>query len=94
MINTNFFDVLYTQLEERPVNNVLENLKLDKNYQESLQQKCDIYQQYEHLPKEQGKLIESLTEAINERNAAYSPVAFRMVMQWCFFIIMQLADLK
>lgn len=96
MINTDFFDLLYTQLEERPVNNVLENLKLDANYQEALQAECDIYQQYEslNLPKEQEKIVERLTEAITAKNAAYSAVVFRMGMQCCFSLLMQLADLK
>lgn len=96
MINTNFFDLLYTHLEERPVNNVFENLKLDEYYQESLRAECESYQQYEdlHLSKEQDKIVELLTEAITARNAAYSAVVFRMGMQCCFSLLLQLADLK
>lgn len=44
MLNTDFFDLLYWQLEEGRVNKVLENLKADANYQEAA-----IYQQYESL---------------------------------------------
>lgn len=61
-----------------------------------MQKECELYQQYErlNLPKVQDKIVESLTEAINERNAAYSAVVFHMGMQCCFSLIMQLADLK
>lgn len=44
MIDTDFFDLLYAHMEEHPVNNILENLKLDINYREALQKECDIYQ--------------------------------------------------
>lgn len=96
MINTDFFNLFYTHLEERSVNNVFVNLKSDARYQEALQAECNIYQKYEtlNLSKEQDRIVEQLTEAINERSAAYSAVVFGMGMQCCFFLIMQLADLK
>lgn len=96
MMNTNFFNLLYTNLEERPVNNVFENLKLDEDYQEALRAECESYQQYEnlHLSKEKDKIVELLTEAITARNAAYSAVVFSLGMQCCFSLLMQLADLK
>lgn len=96
MLNTDIFDLLYSQLEEGRVNRVLENLKVDVNYQEALQEEAAIYQQYEglNLLMEQDKIVEAWGEAITARNAAYSAVIFRMGMQCCFSLLMQLADLK
>ena len=96
MLNTDIFDLLYSQLEEGRVNKILENLKLDVAYQEALQEESVISQQYEalNLTKEQDKIIEAWGEAITARNAAYSAVIFRMGMQCCFSLLMQLADLK
>lgn len=96
MFNTDFFDLLHTELEERSVNNVRDQLNLDDDYQEALQTECDIYQKYEklNLPKEQDKIVEAWGEAINARNAAYSAVVFRMGMQCCFSLLVQLASLK
>lgn len=96
MINTDIFDLLYSQLEEGRVNKVLENLKADVDYQEALQEECAIYQQYEslNLTKEQDKIVEAWGDAITARNGAYSAVIFRMGMQCCFSLLMQLADLK
>lgn len=83
-------------MEERSVNNVCDQPNLDNDYQEVLQAECDIYQQYEslNLPKEQDKIVEAWGEAITAKNAAYSSVVFRMGMQCCFSLLLQLADLK
>lgn len=96
MLNTDIFDLLYLQLEEGRVNRVLENLKVNVNYQKALQEEAAIYQHYEglNLSKEQDKIVEAWGEAITARNAAYSAVIFRMGMQCCFSLLMQLSDLK
>jgi len=82
MLNKDIFDLLYSQLEEGSVNNVLENLKADVDYQEALQEECVIYKQYKalNLTKEQDKIIEAWGDAITARNGAYSAVTFRMGM--------------
>lgn len=75
---------------------MLENLKVDVNYQEALQEEVAIYQQYEglNLSKEQDKIVEAWIDAITARNGAYSAVVFRMGMQCCFSLLMQLIDFK
>lgn len=96
MIDPEIFDLLYTHLEERTVNSVRDNLNSDADYQDSMTKECELYQKYEslNLPKEQCRIIEELTDAITARNAAYSAVVFRMGMQCCFSLLMQLADVK
>lgn len=96
MIGKEIFDLLYTHLEERPVNNLCDQLDFDADYQEAKTKECELNQQYENLnlPKEQCKIIEQWAESITARNAAYSAVVFRMGMQCCYSLMMQLANLK
>lgn len=96
MLDTEIFDLLYTHLEERSVNNVRDQLNADHDYQDAETEECELYQAYEKLglPETQCKIIEHWTEAINAKNAAYSAIVFRMGMQCCFSLMMQLADLK
>ena len=96
MMNTDFFQLLYTHLEERSFNNVYEKLKQDEEYQEVLQVERILFEQYEglELSEEQFKVIEQWTDAIHAKNAAYSMVIFRMGMQCCFSLLMELADLR
>lgn len=96
MIETEIFDLLYTYLEERTVNSVGNRLNSDADYQDAMTKECELYQKYEslNLPKEQCLIIEEWTDAITARYAAYSAVVFRMGLQCCFSLLMQLADLK
>lgn len=96
MIDTEIFDLLYTHLEERTINNVRKQLNADPDYQDAAEKECEFYQQYEslNLSKEQCRIIEQWTDSITARNAAYSAVVFRMGMQCCFSLMMQLADVK
>ena len=96
MINTSFFQLLYTHLEERSFNNVYEKLKQEEAYQEALRAERMLFEQYEglELSEEQCKVIEQWTDAIHAKNAAYSMVIFRMGMQCCFSLLMELADLR
>lgn len=96
MIDTEIFDLLYTHLEERTVNSVRDHLNSDADYQDAMTKECELYQKYEslNLPKEQCLIIEEWADAITARNAAYSAVVFRMGMQCCFSLIMQLVDVK
>ena len=96
MINTDFFQLFYTHLEERSFHNVYEELKQDEEYQEVLQVERMLFEQYEglKLSEEQRKVIEQWTDTIHAKNAAYSMVIFRMGMQCCFSLLMELADLR
>ena len=91
-----FFQLLYTHLEERSFNNVYEQLKQEEEYKEALQAENFLFKQYEdlELSQEQRKVIEQWTDAIHTKNAAYSMVIFRMGMQYCFSLLIQLANLK
>ncbi len=46
------------------------------------------------LPKEQKVTLMQWPEAIHAQNAAYTMVVFRMAIQYCFSLLVQLADLK
>ena len=96
MMNTDFFQLLYAHLEERSFNNVYEQLKQDETYQEVLQAERVLFEKYEglELSEEQCKVIEQWTDSIHVKNAAYSMVIFRMGMQCCFSMLIQLANLK
>lgn len=96
MIDTKIFDMLYSYLEERSDDNVGSQLNADPEYQNALAEECELYQQYENLnlSKEQCKVIENWIDAVTTTNSAYSTVIFRMGMQFCFSLLMQLADLK
>jgi hypothetical protein len=95
MMNTGFFQLLYTHLEERSFNNVYEQLKQDEEYQEALRATNVLLKQYENLKllKVQRKVIEQWADAIHAKNAAYPMVIFRMGMQ-CFSLLVQLVGLK
>ena len=95
MIDTKIFDMLYSYLEERSDNNVRSQLNADTEYQKALTKECECYQQYENLnlSEEQCKVIEKWVDAVTATNSAYSAVIFRMGMQCCFSLLMQLADL-
>ncbi|WOO36590.1 hypothetical protein R2R35_22815 [Anaerocolumna sp. AGMB13020] len=96
MIDTKIFDMLYSYLEERSDNNVRSQLNADPEYQNALAEESELYQKYEtlNLSKEQCKIIERWVDAVTTTNSIYSAVLFRMGMQCCFSLLMQLADLK
>ena len=97
MIDTKIFDMLYSYLEERSDNNnVRSQLNVDPEYQNALAEEYELYQKYENLnlSKEQCKVIENWVDAITVQNSIYSSLLFRMGMQCCFSLLMQLADLK
>lgn len=88
--------MLYSYLEERSDNNIHSQLNADSEYQNALEEECELYQQYEslNLSEEQCKIIENWVDAVSATNSAYSSVIFRMGMQCCFSLLVQLADLK
>lgn len=82
MINTEIFDLLYNYPEERPVNNVLNQLHSDNDYQQASTEENKLSEQYEslNLSDEQRRIINQWVESITAKNAAYSAVVFRMGM--------------
>lgn len=95
MMDTDFFKLLYTHLEEREFHNVCQNLKQDEDYLEASMEEDRLCGRFENLAltEEQKKTIRQWTEAIHAQNAAYTMVVFRMAMQCCFSLLMQLAGL-
>ena len=96
MIDTKIFDMLYSYLEERFDNNVRSQLNADTEYQKALTEECECYQQYENLNLSEGqcKVIENWVDAVTTTNSTYSSVIFRMGMQFCFSLLIQLVNLK
>ena len=76
--------------------NVCHNLKWDGEYLEASKAEAELCRAFENLalPKEQKETIRQWTEAIHAQNTAYTMVVFRMTMQFCFSLLVQLADLR
>lgn len=96
MRDTDFSQLLFMYLEEREHNNVYQNLQQDIDYLEATAEEEAFCEQYEnlHLSEEQRNIIKKWIASIHAQNAAYTSVVFRMGMQCCFSLLMQLADLK
>ena len=96
MRDLNLFQLLYSYLEERRVNGICENLKKDTEYLKSKQVEAECCKQYDSLDltEEQRIIIGKWIDSINALNCAYTEVVFRMAMQCCFSLILELADLK
>lgn len=94
MIDTDIFQLLYNHLEERHYNNFYQNAKQDANYLKATMLENELNDQYENLDlsDEQKNVIIQWIDAIHAQEAAYTVVAFRMGMQCCFSLLMQLAD--
>ncbi len=95
MMDMDFFQLLYNHLEERHYNNFYQNAKQDANYFKATIRENEFNEQYEklNLSDEQRNVIMQWIDAIHAQEAAYTVVAFRMGMQCCFSLLMQLADL-
>ena len=95
MMNMDIFQLFFNYLEERPYNNIYQNVKQDADYLEATIQENKLNEQYQklHLSDEQRKVILQWTDAIQAQESAYTAVVFRMGMQLCFSLLMQLADL-
>lgn len=96
MLDTDFFDLLLAHLEERSFHNVREQLMQNDDYQDASKKEKGLYMQYQNLnlSREQCQIIERLIDAITAQHATQTSVVFRMGMQCCFSLLMQLADLK
>ncbi len=95
MIDMDIFQLLYNHLEERHYNNIYHNAKQDANYLKATMLENELNDQYENLDlsDEQKNVIMQWIDAIHAQETAYTVVAFRMGMQYCFSLLMQLADL-
>lgn len=83
-------------LEERHYNNIYQNVMQDADYLKFTQQEQELCFQYENLnlSDDQQKVILDWIDTIYAQNEAYTTVVFRMAMQCCFALILELADLK
>lgn len=83
-------------LEEREHNNVYQNLQQDTEYLDATAEETALCEQYGNLDlsEEERNVIKKWIAAIHAQNAAYTSVVFRMAMQCCFSLLMQLSDLK
>ncbi len=95
MIDMDFFQLLYNYLEERHYNIFYQNVKQDVDYLNATILENELNEQYEklNLSGEQRNVIMQWIDVIHAQESAYSAVVFRMGMQFCFSLLMQLADL-
>lgn len=95
MMNMDIFQLFFNYLEERPYNNIHQNVKQDADYLEATMKENELNAQYEklNLSDDQQKIIVQWIDAIQAQNSAYTAIVFRMGMQFCFSLLMQLADL-
>ena len=72
-----------------------QNAKQDTNYLNSTMLENELNAKYEKLDlsDEQQNVIMQWIDAIHAQEATYTVVAFRMGLQCCFSLLMQLADL-
>lgn len=95
MMNMDIFQLFFNYLEERPYNNVYQNVKQDADYLEATTKETELSQQFKELDlsDKQRKIIMQWTDAIQAQESAYTAVVFRMGMQLCFSLLMQLFNL-
>ena len=93
-MNMGIFQLFFNYLEERPYNNIQQNVQQDADYLEAAIQENKLNEQYQklNLSDEQRKVIMQWTDAIQAQESAYTAVVFRMGMQFCFSLLMQLAN--
>ena len=96
MMDMDIFQLLYNHLEERHYNNICQNAKQDANYLKATVLENELNAEYEklNLSDEQQNVIMQWIDAIHAQEAAYTIVAFRMGMQCCFSLLMQVANLQ
>ncbi len=94
-MSMNIFQLFFNYLEERPYNNIYQNVKQDADYMEATMQEKELNEQYKKLDlsNEQRKVIMQWIDAMQAQESAYAAVVFRMSMQCCFSLLMQLSDL-
>ena len=96
MINIDIFQLFLNYLTERHHNNIYQNIQQDTDYLKATIEENELNEQYKKLDlsDEQRKIIMQWIDAIQAQESAYTAVVFRMGMQLCFSLLMQLADLK
>jgi len=94
-MNMDIFQLFFNYLEERPYNNIHQNMKQDADYLEAMMLENKLNDQYQQLDlsDEQRKIIMQWIDTIQAQESAYTAVVFRMGMQFCFSLLMQLANL-
>lgn len=94
MVNMDIFQLFFNYLEERTYNNIYQNVKQDADYLEASILENELNRQYKSLDlsEEQRLIITRWIEAIQAQESAYTAVVFRMGMQFCFSLLMQLSD--
>lgn len=94
-MNIDIFQLFLNYLTERHHNNIYQNIQLDADYLEATMKENELNEQYKKLDlsDEQRKIITRWIDAIQAQESAYASVVFRMGMQLCFSLLMQLADL-
>ncbi len=94
MMDMDIFQLFFNYLEERLYNNIYQNVNQDVNYLEATMQENKINDQRKKLDlsDEQRKVIMQWIDAIQAQESAYTAVVFRMGMQCCFSLLMELAD--
>ena len=95
MMNMDTFQLFLNYLTERHHNNIYQNIQQDADYLKATMKENEFNEQYKklNLSDEQRKIITQWIDAIQAQNSAYTAVVFRMGMQFCFSLIIQLADL-
>ena len=95
MMNIDIFQLFLNYLTERHHNNIYQNIQQDADYLEATMKENELNEQYKKLAlsDEQRKIITQWIDAIQAQESAYASVVFRMGMQFCFSLLMQLADL-
>ncbi len=95
MMNIDIFQLFLNYLTERHHNNIYHNIQQDTDYLEASMKGNALSEQYKKLDlsDEQRKIITQWIDAIQAQESAYTAVVFRMGMQFCFSLLIQLADL-
>lgn len=95
-MNIDFWNLLYNHLEEHHHDNIYQNVMQDADYLKFTQQEQELCSQYEglNLSDDQRKVILSWIDTIHAQNEAYTTVVFRMAMQCCFSLLLELADMR
>ena len=103
MVTVNVIDIIsdfqFFQKESSTKSNTFhcscQNAKQDTNYLNSTMLENELNAEYEKLDlsDEQQNVIMQWIDAIHAQEATYTVVAFRMGLQCCFSLLLQLPDL-
>lgn len=96
MNNTDFINLLYEHLEKRSYNNFYDNAQQDAEYIKASMLEQELNNQYDNLnlSDDHRQVISHWIDAIHAQEASFTAVVFRMGVQCCFTLLLELADLK